>query len=212
MEKSLNSAFECAPLSGYEKILRIVGPLYRFLFRIKTEGLENLPEQDGFYVVANHLSNHDPFFVAVALGRRMHFMAKKELFGTPVVGRFVKAMSAFPIDRGNADLASIRTAIGCIKRGESVAIFPQGHRCIGAPASSMPPKAGLGMLVGRTASTVVPVAIVTKNNRAKLFRPVTVKIGKPIPFGTYGVEGRSSEDYQTITDTVFDRVCGMIES
>lgn len=211
MESSRALISEARPsMRFYDGVLRCLRPLYRLFFRLETRGEENLPENDGFYLVANHISNHDPLFVSLALRRRVRYMAKKELFTTPVVCRLVKALGAFPIDRGNIDLNAVRTAIDCVKHGETVGVFPQGHRCIGKPATSMPPKNGLGMLVGRTRSTVVPVAVVTKGNRARIFRRVTVIVGKPIPFDSFGVEGRSGEDYAAITDKAFGAVTALM--
>ena len=50
------------------------------LFRIKVHGFENIPQEKKFIVCANHKSFLDPVFVAMALDRQIHFIAKKELF------------------------------------------------------------------------------------------------------------------------------------
>ena len=57
-------------------------PLLKSLFRLRAEGVENLPADGGFVLAANHLSNFDPFALGIPLWPRryLRFMAKSELF------------------------------------------------------------------------------------------------------------------------------------
>lgn len=53
---------------------------YKFVYRLKVEGLENVPKDNEYIVCPNHLSTLDPPLVCAVLPRRISFMAKKELF------------------------------------------------------------------------------------------------------------------------------------
>ena len=50
------------------------------LFRIRVHGIENTPKDEKYIICANHKSFLDPIFVALAINRQVHFIAKKELF------------------------------------------------------------------------------------------------------------------------------------
>jgi 1-acyl-sn-glycerol-3-phosphate acyltransferase len=103
-------------------------PVVRTLFRLRARGLENLPE-GGFVLAANHVSNFDPWPLALPLFPRRHlrFMAKSELFN-PVLGPILKGGGAFRVRRGESDREAIRTAVELVRRGEIVVMFPEGTR------------------------------------------------------------------------------------
>ena len=50
-------------------------------------GRERVPEDGPLILVANHVHLLDPPLVAAVAGRRVHPMAKRELFETPLIGR-----------------------------------------------------------------------------------------------------------------------------
>lgn len=191
----------------YKTVVFILSGIIRLLFRMKINGRENMPKDGACFVCCNHLSNWDPVFLAIAVKRPVHFMAKKEIFAVPVLGSIVTALGAFPVDREAADITAIKTALNHIKHGNALGIFPQGTRCVGKAPEELPIKSGTGMMVYRTESEVVPVSIYTKGYKVSLFKPVYVEIGKPISFEEYGAGEKSPEKYQRISDIIFDRIC-----
>ena len=60
------------------------------MFRITIIGAENQPDEGGLIAVSNHISFLDVIVMAVALKRQIRFMAKKELFGIPLLGGLIK--------------------------------------------------------------------------------------------------------------------------
>ena len=99
-----------------------------------------------------------------------------------------------------------------MKHGEPLGIFPQGKRCRGVKPETKDIKSGVGMMVYRTEAPVVPVAIFTKDYKVRLFRRVHVRVGKPISFEEYAAGAKSPEEYQRISDMVFDRIRALDES
>lgn len=161
--------------------------LSRLLFGLRIEGLRHLPRRGPVLVIANHLHNLDPILVAAASPRPLHFMAKKELYGVPVLGGLLRLSGSFPVDRGRADRAALRTAEERLTRGIAVGLFPEGTRSVtGALAPAL---AGAGLLALRSQAPVVPVAIVgteglplngakgnaTRGNRG----PAAIRFGPP---------------------------------
>src|ERR671934_2905027 len=103
-------------------------PVVRTLFRLRARGVENLPE-GGFVLAANHVSNFDPWPLALPLfpKRYLRFMAKSELFN-PVLGPLLKGGGAFRVRRGESDREAIQTAVELVRDGQIVVMFPEGTR------------------------------------------------------------------------------------
>lgn len=191
----------------YRTVVAPAGVFAKILFRTKVVGRENMPTDGACFVCCNHLSNWDPVLLAAAVKRPLHYMAKKEIFGVPVLSGIVKALGAFPVDRDNADVTAIKIALTHLKHGNAIGIFPQGTRCVGEPPETLSVKSGVGMMVYKTRDDVIPVSIYTKGYKVLPFRRIYVKIGKPIKFDEYGIAEKGLESYQKISDEIFDRVC-----
>ena len=152
--------------------------------RWKVIGRDNIPQKGGVLVCANHVSYIDPPALGAGATRRLHFMAKLELFQIPIIGLFIKGLGAFPVKRGTADRGALKKAIEYLQAGKAVAMFPEGQRSLEGELLSAEP--GVGMIVLRAKVPVIPVALV---NTEKLLPPhssflkyssVKVVFGKPI--------------------------------
>ena len=112
-------------------IYTLVKNLFKILFtiflRLKVEGTENIPKDGPLVIASNHLSLLDPPVLGTAATRKVHFMAKEELF-VPVLGTIYKILGAFPVRRGGADRAAIKHGIDILESGQVLAIFPEGTR------------------------------------------------------------------------------------
>ncbi|MCL5734765.1 MAG: (d)CMP kinase [Actinobacteria bacterium] len=112
----------------YRVAYSFIPPVWKFLFRMKIYGAENIPPAGAVVLASNHRSNLDPFFLGVACPRQIHFMAKAELWKVATLGRIITAMGAFPIARGAADREAVRRAIAVLDQGAMLGLFPEGHR------------------------------------------------------------------------------------
>lgn len=162
--------------------------LCRLLFRLKIEGLNNVPMSGGVLIVSNHLHNADPILISVASPRPVHYMAKKELMGIPVIGRIIRYGGAFPVDRGKADRQAIVQATERLQQGIAVGMFPEGTRSVSRRIERVLPGAGLIALRGDV--PILPAAIIGSErlpmNGAKQMHDdqrerwkVTVTFGEP---------------------------------
>ena len=100
--------------------------LFGCVARIRVRGRENADRGGGFLLVANHISHFDPFLISLAVRRKIDWMTMAEFFRPPVLGFLLRAIDAFPAERDRADLKTIRTAIGRLKSGRVVGLFPEG--------------------------------------------------------------------------------------
>lgn len=152
---------------------------------IKAYGRENIPEKGGFILASNHLSFLDPPAVGVASPRPLNYMARHDLFNIPLAGRALLSVGAFPVKRGSADLAALRSTIRLLESGEGVLLFPEGARQ--EKGSVKPPEPGIGFIAAKSKVPVIPVFVSGTDTAlprgAKFIRRsrVCVRFGKQIP-------------------------------
>jgi 1-acyl-sn-glycerol-3-phosphate acyltransferase len=117
------------PTLLYSLIAVLSWPVLRLLFRYRAEGLQHLPAAGGFVLAAGHVSNLDPWPLGLALWPRrfLRFMAKSELFWFPL-SLVLRGCGAFKVRRGESDQEAIETAVALARRGNVIAMFPEGTR------------------------------------------------------------------------------------
>lgn len=179
----------------------------RFVFRVHVSGAENIPENEGVILCANHTSMCDVIVLAVAMDRQLRYMAKKELLKIPVVGAFLRALGAFSVDRGAADLGAVRKAISIIEEGGVVCMFPQGHRYPKVAVRSTPFRNGAGLIAYRAGCAVLPAYIKTSSGVVRFFRRTEVIFGKPISNSEFGFTEGGNAEYKRAVQVVFERIC-----
>ena len=97
-------------------------------FRPTVRGLEHLPRQGGSVIAANHLSGFDTLALACPLApRRLHFMAKNQLFARRFLGPLMRGLGAFPA-HGDGPSGGVAAAAQLAREGRVVVIFPTGAR------------------------------------------------------------------------------------
>jgi 1-acyl-sn-glycerol-3-phosphate acyltransferase len=162
--------------------MAIVSQPSRVMFRIRARGIENVPREGGLVLVSNHISNFDPWPVALPLfpRRTVRFMAKSELYRFPL-GAVLRASGTFPVRREERDLEAVATAVRLAEEGECVMIFPEGTR---RPKDAPPTylgkaHTGVARIALRAKVPILPAAV-TGTERLKRLGPLRVVYGKPI--------------------------------
>ena len=161
--------------------------------RIRIEGdPDAIPREGPVILAANHISNADAVligsFLMPRLGRRIHWLGKKEMFDWPVVGFIARNGGVVPVDRAAADVEAFRVARRILDAGNVLMVFPEGTR---SPTGELqPPKDGLAMLALRTDATIVPIGISNTDRIWPKGRPIptpgkhaTMRIGAPFKAG-----------------------------
>ena len=194
-------------MSVYKVIRAIFKYPLKLIFGVSVAGKENIPKDVGFLLCSNHTSMADVVAIAVALPVSPRFMAKKEALSVPVVGAFLRSLGAFAVDRGGADLGAVKTAVGIIKDGGAVCMFPQGHRYPNVAAASTEPRSGAGLIAYRASCGVLPIYIKTKSGRLKPFHSNKVVVGEFIPYSDLGFENGGSAEYKSAAELIFGRIC-----
>ena len=172
----------------YQLAVNVLTIVTKLLFFVRIEGKENIPE-GACVIMGNHRAWIDPFCLAMcARDREIRFMGKKELWGNKVFAWIAKQVRGIPVDRGNVDMASIRLSMTVLKAGHTLGIFPEGTRTKGD--GMLPLQGGAALLALRSKCDVVPVYI---DGSYKLFRPVVVRVGKPVKMDDL-LAGRVNKD------------------
>ncbi len=158
----------------------ILPTMFRIIYRAEVHGQENIPQEGGAIIAANHISLWDPPFVGAFCPRRVSFMAKKELFENSVFSSIITSLGAFPVNRGAADRNAIKTALTILGEGKCLGLFPEGTRSKDGKLGE--PEAGIGLIAYKANVPIVPVAITGTNGKG-MFPKFTIRFGKPIPAG-----------------------------
>jgi 1-acyl-sn-glycerol-3-phosphate acyltransferase len=188
--------------------------IYTFA-RWTVEGAERIPPSGPVVLISNHLHLLDPPLIAASCRRRVHPMAKRELFETPLVGWVLWPYGAFPVRRFSADMGALRAARGYLRNGHVVLMFPEGTRSKDAQLHPALPGAAMVALLAN--APVVPVAITgTDQIRVPgvLFRwmkrdrlRIRVVFGEPFTLDYGGAESRHAEE---ATDLVMRRIAALL--
>ncbi len=136
-------------------ILRpIIITLAAVFFRMSVVNRKNFPKGN-LILAGNHISNWDPPFIAAAVPRGVHFMAKASLFKTRLLSWIMLKLGAFPINRrSTVNTDALKKAIELINMGAAVIIFPEGTRS--RHGKMLPAKAGVGYIAHATSAPVMP--------------------------------------------------------
>lgn len=190
----------------YDKAKVIVAPLYRFFMRVKPHGIENVPLDGGIVLCANHISALDVISIGCVCPRQLTFVAKKELFSVPLLGRIVKALGAIRVDRGANDVGAIKASVSAAQEGKVLSIFPQGHRYPGVNPATTPIRHGAALIAYHSQCDVIPVCINVKNGRYAFLRRIDVTFGKPIKYSELGFKDGGRDEYEHAAKKMFDAV------
>ena len=177
------------------QILRLIGkPIIYLLFLPKIIGKKNTRHKGRAIIISNHISMWDPLFIAVVFRRQIFWMGKIELFKNKLARIFFYAVKAFPVRRGEGDLAAIRHAFKILRSGKLFGIFPEGTR--GSGGEVAPFRAGLHFLARQRPDVdLVPVKlhnlgrIMPKGEFAPVPQLSRVTFGEPLR-----LEPRESKD------------------
>jgi 1-acyl-sn-glycerol-3-phosphate acyltransferase len=165
----------------------LIGCVSRLLWRARLDGVEHLPRSGPFIVVANHCSNLDPLMMGWAtgnqIGRVVHFMAKIEMRGWPVIGWLATQAGVYFVRRGERDRAAQRFSLETLAAGRPIAIFPEGTRS--RDGRLKPGKPGTALIAMRSGAPIVPAGISGTHRifpgRSRWPRPtrVLIRFGEP---------------------------------
>lgn len=188
--------------------------LLRTFARWEVVGGDRVPEGGPIIFVSNHVHIIDPPLVAASARRRVHPMAKRELFEVPLIGWWFWLWGAFPVRRFSGDMGALRVARNYLRNNKVVLMFPEGTRSRGA--GMRPALPGAAMVAVLAKSPIVPVAITGSQIKlpavfwqwALRRRPhIRVEFGEPFVMEGHRADSKGAE---AATDAIMRRIAAML--
>lgn len=132
------------------------------LYPTKVIGKKNVPRKGGAILCCNHRSNMDIVIVNNKFFRRPYTLAKHTLFENKFVGAVLKSYGAIPVNREQVGVNSIKTALGALKKGKRLLLFPEGTRKDITDEESLSLKNGTAMFALKSQAPIIPMWLVKK--------------------------------------------------
>jgi len=195
----------------YETV-RVMTSLYAWVaLRTRAIGVENVPGSGPLILAPNHFSFMDHFLVGCYLRRRIHYMAKSQLFKPPAQWIFTHG-GIYPVRRGHRDEEAFITTDVILARGGAIGMYCEGGRSRTGKVSEKA-KPGIGRIALETGATVVPVAVFgsakVRNWKRGQLPKVTVQFGEPIRWEQTADSTR--EQQQAVADEILLRIRAMYQ-
>lgn len=158
--------------------------IFKFFFRLKVTGQQNIPQDGPFIIVANHSSLLDPVILGVSVRPKVIFVAAAYLFKIHWLGYLLRKANSIPV-QGENDISSLKRALKILQKGGVLGIFPEGG--VDRQKNNLPIKAGAAFLATSVGVPIVPIRIKGADKAlprgAKFIRSlnkIEVEIKKPI--------------------------------
>jgi 1-acyl-sn-glycerol-3-phosphate acyltransferase len=156
------------------------------LHPVEVKGLEHLPPSGPAIICPKHQRWEDILAVGVALPPPLYYIAKAELFVTPLQREFLRALGGVPVDRRNprATLSSFRQILPLLHHKAYIVLFPEGTYFRGRMG---PGKHRLVQMIlrlqernGLQPLPFVPVGLSYESSLRSSGWSVTVRVGTPL--------------------------------
>ncbi|MDR3429113.1 MFS transporter [Silvimonas sp.] len=139
----------------------LVWILTHLLYRVRSQGLQRIPDEGGCVLVCNHVSFMDAMILAGAVRRPVRFVMDHRIFKTPILKFIFKTAGAIPIAPAKEDPTMKTKAFDRVaeylQQGEVVCIFPEGGITRNGEIQTFRP--GIEEIIRRTPVPVIPLAL-----------------------------------------------------
>lgn len=194
-------------LYAFGKVL--LTPFYKLLYRYKVKNKNAIPSEGGVILASNHMSFADPVLLGLASKRRLFFMAKSELFRNKFGAAVIRALGAFPVERGAGDGKALKTGEDILKEGNVMTIFLEGTRT--KTGELLRPRSGCALVAQQMQLPVVPCCI-TKRNFHRMFSKIIIHFGEPLTPEQLGLTPDSGRrELRGATNKIMDEIKRMRE-
>jgi len=184
-------------------------------FDLRVDGLEHLPPNGPYLVVANHHNYLDGIVLGVTVPEPISFLVMPRVWrATPLHPLFHRNIRSIPIDLDRGDVGALRRALRSLQEGRVVGIFPEGPFSVrGRLEPGLP---GVALLALRSGVPVVPAGIrgtyeALSGRRGYIPRrvPIGVRFGPARCFSGDGSNGRRSARSH-VTHRIMDDIAALL--
>ena len=196
--------------------LGLIKVVMKVFFRLRIEGIENLPQKGPYIISPNHASYLDGFVIGSAIPsksfRDFYIIGFQKIFAGKFKGAFARLAHIVPIDPERYLNRSLRMASFILRNGKSLLIFPEGGRSYDGELMEF--KKGVGILSLELNVPVIPVYIkgtfesLPRQSRWPKAAMIKVTVGKPLQPSDMDFSRKSNtlDAYQIFADELREKV------
>ena len=187
-----------------KKIVEFILFLYcKIVYRLKIVGTENIPEGQVIFC-GNHRSFIDAPIIKVTCKKDVRFLAKESLSKNKFLAFLGWTFEVVYVKRDAKDISALKKTLSLLKKGDSIALFPEGTRNGLEKGESV--KDGAAFFTIKSGVKVVPVGI---SGDLKPFRKTTVTYGKPLDFSIYK-DPKDKEELEFVTNKIMEEIQSLL--
>jgi 1-acyl-sn-glycerol-3-phosphate acyltransferase len=182
-------------------------------FNFQVINREAIPPDGGLILAMNHQSFLDPPLAGIACSREVHYLARKSLLETPLLGSLLLDLNVIPYNQEGGDMSALKSVIRVVQAGEAAVVFPEGTRS--RDGQLLPAQPGLGFVVAKTLAPVVPMRIFGAHQAfprgaSKIqFTQVTLVVGEVLRFSPEEFVGDAKNAYRRVSTIVMERIAAL---
>jgi 1-acyl-sn-glycerol-3-phosphate acyltransferase len=183
--------------------------------RLRIEGMEHIPRRGPVLVVGNHVGTVEPALTGVFIPRLdVYYMAKSELFRTPLLGWLFARSHAFPVVRESPDRAALRFALKVLEDGHVLLVYPEGTRSWDGRLLG-DTHGGAGLIARHSGALVAPVAswgtdkVIPRGSWLPRRADVELRIGAPFRIPATNPDGSRVSNREAAA-TMMERVIALL--
>lgn len=189
----------------YSVAVAFIKVISKIFFPVKVHGDANdIPQDCGVVLCANHVSFLDAVFLAIVFKRQIRFIGKKKYADKFILKTIFKLLGAFGIDTDKPDITAIKNCFKVIKSNEVLGIFPEGTRIRNGKVSN--PMPGTIMIAHKTKAPIFYVKIKPKHTEFKLFCKTDIYIGKTVYVDELGVTDGKGNQYKQASIELVNKI------
>src|SRR5262245_20177566 len=95
-------------------------PSFSLLWSFRSEGSRNVPRNGPVLILANHQSFLDPPLIGLAVRRRIWYLARKTLFDSAILARYMESMGTLAVDQEGVAKEGLRASVERLQAGKAL--------------------------------------------------------------------------------------------
>lgn len=179
---------------------------YIIVHRMKVEGRENIPQDEPVIFCANHKSFLDPPLIKITAKRNMYFLAKIELARNPILKFLGWVFEVMYVKNDEKDINAIKGSLKHLKKGDCIALFPEGTR--NGLAKGEKVRDGAAFFAIRGGAKVVPIGI---SGKMKPFTKLTIRYGEPLDYSSYKKAEDEKKALEEVTEDLMSHILELVK-
>jgi long-chain acyl-CoA synthetase len=192
--------------------------IMRTVYQVKAAGLEHVPQEKQFILIANHVSLLDPLAIAAVLLphqlQNLYWGGWTEVMFRNMCMRGISRLAqVLPIDPQRGPFANLAVALTCLEDGHNLVWFPEGGRSTNGRLQ--PFQSGIGLILKQHPVPVIP-AWITGTYEAwpphhRIPRPgrIAIEFGKPLSVQTLKNTKKGDQPHQKIVNGLYQALVNL---